>query len=168
MSINLIVANSANGVIGKNGCMPWHIPYDLKRFRLLTKDSIVLMGRKTYESIGKQLPDRYNFVISSMDLKDKNIYVFKDINCAISYAKKNFPNLDIFVIGGASIYNHFLKLDLIDNIYQTVINKNIEGDTYFSFDESDWDVEHRFHIELKNNDEILDCSYITWKRKNLE
>ena len=157
MSINLIVANSVNGVIGKNGNMPWHIPQDLKRFKTLTKNSVVIMGRKTFESIRKPLPDRCNFIISNKPSSNNDVYSFKNIPSAIKYAKETFPNLDIFVIGGASIYNQFLELDLIENIYQTVIDKIIEGDTFFSFDQDNW--------EIKESTKDGEVTYLNWKKK---
>lgn len=156
MFISLVVANSLNGVIGINGCLPWNIPEDLKRFRKLTDNSIVIMGRKTYESIGKPLENRYNFVISSKDLSNSDIYSFKDINSAIKYAEEKLPGHNVFVIGGASIYQQFLEQNLIDRIYQTIVKKNVDGDTFFRFNRENWRIVH--------NQDSVECSFTTWDK----
>jgi len=157
MFINLIVANSTNNVIGKDGTVPWHFPQDLKRFRELTIDSIVIMGRKTFESIGKPLDERYNFIISKSNLSISGIYSFMDIDSALDFAKNTMPERKIFVIGGANIYKQFLEKNLINRIYQTVINKRIDGDTFFDFDKSNW-----FILDKKENSEF---SYIVWEKE---
>lgn len=154
--MNLIVANSTNNVIGKDGVIPWHFPQDLKRFRELTIGSIVIMGRKTYESIERPLDERFNFVISSKGLNDDEIYSFKDISSAIKYAKEKLPDCKIFVIGGASIYKQFLEQNLIDKIYQTVVKKKVEGDSFFDFNKENWKI-----VEIQDSGE---CSYITWEK----
>jgi dihydrofolate reductase len=166
MFINLIVANSQNGVIGKDGNMPWNIPQELTRFQQLTNGSIVIMGRRTYESIGKPLKNRYNFIISQSNLCIKGIYQFSNIEDALKYAKEKLPNYAIFVIGGASIYKQFLEQNLIDRIYQTIIKKDIEGDAVFSFNKENWNIVGDIPVKLLSYKELIDCSYITWERKN--
>ena len=154
MSISLIVANAENGTIGKMGSIPWSIPEDLKRFRKITDGSIVIMGRKTYESIGKPLVNRYNFVISKTGFAAKGAFSFRSIEEALAFAKRRLPQYEIFVIGGASIYEYFLKNNLIDKIYQTVVHANYYGDVVFAFDESKW----KLTEEIKEDK----FSYMTW------
>ena len=166
MFINLIVANSQNGVIGKEGNMPWHLPKDLIRFKQLTSNSIVIMGRKTYESIGKPLSKRYNFVISNSDLQIKGIYPFKDINSALQYAEEKMPGVDVFVIGGASIYEQFLSQNLVNRIYQTLIKRDIDGDVTFSFNKENWNIVGDIPVKLLSYGELIDCSYLTFQHLN--
>lgn len=154
MSINLIVANAENGTIGKMSSIPWNISEDLKRFRKITNGSIVIMGRKTYESIGKPLVNRYNFVISKTGFAAKGTFSFVSIEESLAFAKRRLPQYEIFVIGGASIYEYFLKNNLIDKIYQTIIHQNYYGDVIFSFDKSDW----KLVKEIKGDK----FSYLTW------
>jgi dihydrofolate reductase len=156
MAINLIVASSQNGVIGKDGKMPWNLPEDLKRFKEITDGSIVIMGRKTFESIGKPLSNRYNFVISKNENYLPGVFCFNSVDSAIDGAIRWFPEYDIFVIGGASIYQQFLERGLVNRIYQTLIKKDFEGDTFFNFDKENWKI-----IERQDSDE---CSYITWEK----
>lgn len=157
MSINLIVATSQNGVIGKNGKMPWNLSEDLKRFKKITDGSIVIMGRKTYESIGKPLSGRYNFVISRNGIDLPGAFSFDSIDSAIDYAIKWLSEREIFVIGGGSIYQQFLERGLVDKIYQTLIKKVFDGDTFFSFDKEKWEI-----IESQDSNE---CLYITWEKR---
>lgn len=137
--INLIVAcGVGNQVIGDCGDMPWHIPMDLKYFKARTKNQIVIMGRNTYESIGKALPERFNFVISSKDsrnIKDSfNLNIYKTLTSAIKSAS-TFKDKEIFIIGGASVYKQCMELP-IDKLYVTWVkpkngSETIKGDTFF-------------------------------------
>jgi dihydrofolate reductase len=137
--INLIVAcGVGNQVIGDCGDMPWHIPMDLKYFKARTKNQIVIMGRNTYESIGKALPGRLNFVITSKDshnIEDNHsIIIYKGLKSAIKSAA-TFKDKEIFIIGGASVYKQCMELP-IDKLYVTWVKpKNgseiINGDTFF-------------------------------------
>lgn len=124
--IALIVAHSDNGVIGKDGKIPWHIPEDLARFRQLTLGHVVVMGRKTFEGLGKPLPGRQTIVVSAT----KN---FDALGCT------TVPNLrqalllaggqDIYISGGAKLYDE--ALPLADVLYITVVHAQAEGDTHF-------------------------------------
>ncbi len=132
MKIIGIVAASRNGVIGKNGHLPWSLPEDLKFFRDSTRDQIVLMGRKTYDSIGKALPKRENAVITrdrSWSVPDAR--VFYDLKDAVDFYR-NQPSLasrDLFIIGGAEIYR--LATPFMDELWITEVDAEIEGDTFF-------------------------------------
>ena len=121
-----VVAVSRNGVIGKDGKLPWHFSTDLKFFKNLTSGHTVIMGRKTFDSIGKPLPNRRNIVVSrSSQASIPGVEFATGIEEAVKLAQKG----DTFIIGGASIYNE--TLNLVDGIYLTRIDADYEGDTYY-------------------------------------
>lgn len=133
--ISIIAARSQNNVIGNNNQLPWHLPSDLKHFRSLTQNSVVIMGRKTYESIGKPLPNRLNVVVSSQkDLKvAEGVHVFGDTNEALKASRVmclNHKIENIWIIGGAAIYQQFIKR--ADRMVLTTIDRECSGDTYFT------------------------------------
>ena len=121
-----------NRVIGLNNQMPWHLPADLAWFKKNTLNKPVIMGRKTFESIGRPLPNRHNIVISrqieSIDNKISNVSWVKSIDEAISLAQKQQPD-EVFIIGGGNIYQQVLPL--IERLYLTHIDAELQGDTYF-------------------------------------
>lgn len=126
--IAIIAALDQNRVIGKDNKIPWYISEDLKRFRALTIDHPVIMGRKTYESIGRPLPHRDNIVLSTR-LKDLVGYqVAHTMEEAIAMARR-FEHGDIFIIGGAQIYQQALPFS--QRLYLTVIEGQFAGDAYF-------------------------------------
>jgi dihydrofolate reductase len=146
--------------------MPWNIPQDLKRFRSLTKNSIVIMGRKTYESIGKPLDHRYNFVITkSKSVLNEDVFLFDNIEDSIKFAELNMPLHNIFIIGGESLYGYFLTNKLVNKIYQTVIHKDFDGDTFFSFKESNWELIDNEKEKMLIDGDLIDCSFLTWGTK---
>lgn len=132
MILSVIVAMAHNRVIGLNNQMPWHLPADLAWFKKNTLNKPVIMGRKTFESIGRPLPNRHNIVISrqieSIDNKISNVSWVKSIDEAISLAQKQQPD-EVFIIGGGNIYQQVLPL--IDWLYLTHIDAELQGDTYF-------------------------------------
>lgn len=132
MILSVIVAMAQNRVIGLNNQMPWHLPADLAWFKKNTLNKPVIMGRKTFESIGRPLPSRHNIVISrqieSIDNKISNVSWVKSIDEAISLAQKQQPD-EVFIIGGGNIYKQVLPL--IDRLYLTHIDAELQGDTYF-------------------------------------
>ncbi len=134
--ISIIVAYDNNKLIGKSGKMPWHIKGELKRFKLLTENNIVIMGRKTFESIGAPLDNRINIILSTNDeFNVENCFIFDDFQKSISYAKSNYPKKDIYIIGGSTVY--LQSLDIADKMYITEIDFEYEGDTFFpEFDEN--------------------------------
>ena len=128
--IALIVAYDNNKLIGKDGKMPWHIKGELKKFRELTENNIVIMGRKTYESIGSPLKNRINIILSTnSEFNVENCLVFSDLEKSIDYAKLNYPRKDIYIIGGSSVYSQ--SLNIVDKMYITEIDFEYDGDTYF-------------------------------------
>ncbi len=127
MRISLIAAMSRNRVIGMDNQLPWHLPEDLRRFRALTSGHPVIMGRKTFASIGKPLPHRQNIVISRQKgLEIAGAAVLSSLDEAFSCCASNE---EVFVIGGAEIY--CLALPKADRIYLTLVDREIEGDAFF-------------------------------------
>lgn len=127
MGINLIVAMSRNRVIGKNNTLPWHIPEDLKYFKEMTTGHTIIMGRKTYESIGKALPNRRNIILTkNHDFLAEGCTVVHSVREAMQLS---IPEDELFVIGGAEIYSLFLPF--ASKLYITQIHAKIEGDTFF-------------------------------------
>lgn len=123
-----IVATDQRSAIGKRGKIPWSVPEDLKRFKELTTDNVVVMGRKAFESIGRPLPDRINIVVSKRLEQQTNIFVARSIKMALNKAKTY--NKTIFIIGGAQIYLQCLHQT--NEIYLTIVDTKIKGaDTYF-------------------------------------
>lgn len=125
--IKIIVACGRNGVIGFNNQMPWHLPRDLKFFKEKTLNQTVIMGRKTYESIGKALPQRNNIILSRQNLSVPNAEVIYSREEALIRAE-SFQT-DIFIIGGAEIYRQFLSL--ADVVFKTEIQAEFVGDAHF-------------------------------------
>ena len=124
--ITHVVAVSENGVIGKDGKLPWHFPVDLKFFKNLTTGHTVLMGRKTFDSIGKALPNRKNIVISRrVHPAAEGVEFVTSIDAALARAKQG----ETFIIGGASTYAE--PLPFIDGIHLTRIGRTYEGDAFY-------------------------------------
>ena len=122
--INLIAAVAQNDVIGAGNRMPWHLPEDLKYFKRVTQGHPVVMGRKTFESIGRLLPDRENRIVTRQaDFQVEGARIFSSVEAACEGAG------EIFVIGGAEIYRQ--ALPMADRLYITRIEKDFEGDTCF-------------------------------------
>jgi len=138
--IIIIVGMTKSGLIGKDNALPWRIPEDLQNFKRLTSGNTIVMGRKTYESIGKPLPNRNNIVISrTMPVQD-GITVCRTINEGLEKAKEF--GKDIFIIGGATIYEQ--TLSIADKMYISYIKNDYHGDTYFpKFNKEDWVMESR-------------------------
>lgn len=132
MNIYLIAAVAKNGCIGKDGKIPWHIPEDLKTFRTLTTGSVVIMGRRTFDSIGKPLPNRINIVISRAVTAIPGVTVVSSIEEALTAVcmLRTQTNCHIFVIGGSDIYRAFMPI--ADGMYVNHIGVDVlDGDTFF-------------------------------------
>jgi dihydrofolate reductase len=138
MKIALIVAMSANGVIGDKGKVPWHIREDLQRFKRLTMGHPIIMGRKTYESIGKPLPGRTNIVLTRSPnfTAPPEVLTFTDLGAALDHCRGQ--NHDYaFIIGGSNIYQ--LALPLADKLFVAEVHRHVNGDTRFpDYDRSEW------------------------------
>jgi dihydrofolate reductase len=143
--IKIIAAISKNRVLGDDNKLIWSLPNDLKRFKKLTTNNTVVMGRKTYESIGKPLPNRRNIVITrDENYHDDNIEVVNSIEEALLLC-----NNDCFIIGGGQIYQQ--TLDLADKIYLTVVDEEFEGDTFFPELGKDWFKVSKVDNEINEN-----------------
>ena len=150
MTITLILARADNGVIGKDGGIPWNISDDLKRFKALTMDKTIVMGRKTWDSLPrKPLPGRRNIVIT----RDEHWHAEGAENMGLEQALR-LP--DIFVIGGAEIYRE--ALPKADRIELTQVHKNFDGDARFDFDLREW---RQIAREDRVTPEGLRYSYVT-------
>ncbi len=158
MTIKIIAALSSNYVIGDEGKIPWFIKGELKRFREITINHNVIMGRKTYDSIGKILDQRKNIIISNNhELKIKNAVVVSSFDDALSECN---PNQDIFIIGGSKIYE--IALEKSKYLLLTFIDKKFKGDTYFpKFDQSNWRLINQEKKYDKENK--FSYSYLTYK-----
>lgn len=147
MKISLIVAVAKNNVIGDGKQLLWHLPGDLPRFKLITTNHHILMGRKTYESIGRVLPNRTNIIISkNKDLKINGAFVFKNPEEAVEFAKEHGEE-ELMVIGGGTIYKYFLPL--ADKIYLTKVNRDYKGDVVFpEINMNDWtETDSEYHLD---------------------
>lgn len=135
MKISLIVAMASNRAIGLNNQIPWHLSADLKKFKKITMGAPILMGRKTYESIGRPLPGRSNIVISrNPEYRQAGCLVFNDIEQALESCRDRD---EVFVIGGSDFYRSMLAV--ADTLYLTQIHREFPGDTFFpELDASQW------------------------------
>jgi dihydrofolate reductase len=129
MRISFIVAKSENNVIGRDNDLPWHLKDDLQNFKKVTMGHHILMGRKTFESIGKALPGRMSLVISNEPrANSENILWFNSIFRAIKQAERN-GETELFIIGGEKIFRS--SLSLIDRIYLTEVQAVVPGNVFF-------------------------------------
>jgi dihydrofolate reductase len=161
--VSLIVATSLNNAIGKDNKMLWHLPEDFKYFKNTTWGMPIIMGRKTFESIGKALPGRTNIVITNnKNWHAENVEVVHTIEDAITLAKKTNAT-EIFITGGAEIYKQ--SISIADKIYITKVNTNIDGDTFFpEIDENIWFKTFEKNI-LADDKNAFDMSFQQWERK---
>lgn len=130
--INIIAAITDNNALGKDNKLLFRLKKDMVHFKNITTDNVVIMGRKTYESIGKTLPNRVNIVLSRNMKSNEDFYTFDSIEKAIEWSKENYPQKEIFIIGGASVYDKALKDDIVDKLYMTKIKQTVEdADAFF-------------------------------------
>ncbi|MGZ8199617.1 MAG: dihydrofolate reductase [Methylosarcina sp.] len=163
MKITLIVAMTSDRVIGLKNKMPWHLPADLKRFRKITMGSPILMGRKTFESIGKPLPGRTNIIISrNPEYRQAGCLVFNDLEKAIKAGCQLAG--EIFVIGGSDLYE--ATLPMARTLYLTEIKKDFPGDTFFpEIDPDEWTEQER--EDIRNDPTAgFDYSFLKWVRRD--
>jgi dihydrofolate reductase len=143
MKISIVVAMSENRVIGVDNHLPWNIPEDLKRFKKITNGHPILMGRKTYESIGRVLPGRTNIIITrNRDYRVEGAATCGSLAEALEWAGRAPGSEEVFVIGGGEIFREVLPR--VDKIYLTVVHWPFEGDVFFpEFPEDDFREVHR-------------------------
>lgn len=163
MIISLIAAADKNSGIGKNNELLCHLPADLKYFKQTTTGHTIVMGRKTYESIGRPLPGRTNIVISrDSTLNIEGCVVKPGIEAAIEYAR-NLNETELFITGGGTIYE--LTLPLADKVYLTRIEHTFEADTFFpSLNPDDWEIEHS-EPHLQDEKNKFDYTFMVYHRK---
>lgn len=132
MKLTHIVACAKNGTIGRDGAMPWHLPQDLKFFKKTTNGHIMIMGRKTHDSIGKALPGRYTIVVTrQQDYQPEGVAVVNSLEDAYAHCTDLMEQWgeEVFVVGGAEIYKQ--TLEKVDKIYLTQIHRDVKGDTFY-------------------------------------
>ena len=159
--ITLIVAMGKNREIGKENQLLWHLPKDLKHFKELTSGYPIIMGRKTYESIGKPLPNRTNIVISRKnDWFEEGILIVGSIKEAVKFAKK--IDEEVFIIGGGNIYEQ--TIDLADKLEVTLVDAVLDADTFFpKINEKVWQkTNEEYHQKDEKNE--FDFCFQTFER----
>jgi dihydrofolate reductase len=152
MIVSLIGAASENNVIGKDNWMPWDLPAELSYFRNITRGKTVIMGRKTYDTVGRPMPNRHNIIVSrNADLKIPDVDVVGSVEEALELAKKDQLD-EIFVIGGEQIYR--AAMPYADRIYLSRVHTAIEGGEAFfpEFDEDAWNLvkSERHEVDAEN------------------
>jgi dihydrofolate reductase len=160
MIVSIIVAIGENHAIGKNNQLLWHMPNDLKHFKDITSGRTIIMGRKTFDSVGKPLPRRRNIVVTRQDITIPGCEVVKSIEDGLALCKDED---EVFIGGGAEIYK--LAMHLTYRIYLTIIHKSFDADTFFpEIDKNEWKEVSRedFEPDEKNP---LPYSFITLERR---
>ena len=162
--LSIIVAKAKNNIIGKDNKLIWNLPEDLKRFKELTTGHTIIMGRKTFESLGRVLPNRKHLVFSQnpdFKVNDENVEVVHSMLQIQEYIESEEES---FVIGGAMIYN--LLMPHVTKMYVTQINQEFEGDAFFPrIDPEKWEIVDQYKgIQDENNK--LDYDYIIYRKIN--
>lgn len=162
--LTIIVAIANENVIGKDNKLIWHLPEDLKRFKQITTGKKIIMGRKTFESLGRVLPNRKHIILCNdmtMNVDNENVEILDDISKLEQYMNSKE---ECFVIGGATIYK--LLMPYTNKMYITKINQSFEGDVYFpEINEEEWEAVEK-EKGLKNEENPYDYEYVTYVRKN--
>jgi len=155
MTVTIVAAVARNGVIGRDGGLPWHLPADLARFKRLTMGHVLVMGRRTYESIGRPLPGRTTIVVSRRQhLAPAGVIIAADVERAIEHGL----TLDdmVFVVGGTTVFER--ALPLADELALTLVDAEPEGDTYFpAVDWSEW-------VEV-GREPAEGCAFVHYRRR---
>ena len=163
MTVKLIVAKANNNAIGKGNDLIWHLPEDLKFFKRTTLGHTLIMGRKTFESIGKPLPGRTTIIVT----RDKS---YRVENCKIAYSLEEALQLvenddSPFIAGGASIYEQALEKNIIEEMIVTDVDESFEGDAFFpEFDKELWTEKSREN-HSKDDKNKYNYSFITYCKK---
>lgn len=158
MIISIVVAISENNAIGKDNKLLWHLPNDLKHFKQITSGNTVIMGRKTFDSVGRPLPNRRNIIITRNNKAIDGCEVVHSIEEAL---KLCVNEIEVFIVGGAEIYKQ--SIDITDFIYLTEVHKTFEADTFFpEIDKKKWTEIERKDYEADEKNKIP-YSFITLK-----
>lgn len=161
--LSIIVAKAKNNVIGKDNQLIWHLPEDLKRFKQLTIGHTIIMGRRTFESLGRILPNRKHVILCNdmeMNIEDERVEILEDISMLDKYINSDDEN---FIIGGATIYR--LLMPYANKMYITEIDKEFDGDVSFpEVNMEEWNITEKIP-GLKDEKNPYDYSYVTYERK---
>lgn len=161
--IYLIAAMAKNRVIGNNGSIPWNIPGEQSRFRELTTNNVVIMGRKTfseiYNKLKKPLPNRENIIVSSaQDFSSLGCPTFGSLLKAIDFAQNEFPQKDIYISGGQAIYNE--GISFAEKLFLTEIDMEFEGDVFFP----DFNIQDYERCVEKESGDFIPYRYVTYSK----
>ncbi len=162
--LSILAAVARNGVIGRHNALPWHLPEDLKHFKALTLGHTIIMGRKTYASIGRVLPGRVNVIVTrQQDFHAPDAIVVHTLEDALHW--QGGQNDALFIIGGARLYEQ--TLGLAQRLYLTEIQQDFEGDTFFpAFDRSDWiEASRERHVSDGKASMPLEYHFVVLDRK---
>lgn len=160
MTLSIIVAIAKNHAIGKDNKLLWYLPNDLKHFKDVTTGHTVIMGRKTFDSVGKPLPKRRNIVITRQAISIEGCEVVPSVEAAIELCKTED---EVFIVGGAEIYRQ--SIPLTNRIYLTIIDQDFEGDTFFpELNSDEWQEKDREDFEPDEKNKYK-YSFITLERR---
>jgi dihydrofolate reductase len=160
MIISIVVAIAENHAIGKDNKLLWHLPNDLKHFKTITSGHTVIMGRKTYDSVGKPLPNRRNIIITRQHIEIAGCEVVNSLEEAVALCKTEG---EVFIVGGAEIYRQAMAIT--NKIYLTIVHRSFEGDTYFpKIEENVWVETEREDHDADEKNKIA-YSFITLVRR---
>lgn len=161
--LSIIVAVAENNVIGKDNKLIWHLPADLKRFKEITTGHTIIMGRKTFESLGRVLPNRKHVILCNdmeMNVENENVEVLEDISMLDKYIQDTEEH---FIIGGATIYK--LLMPKANKIYLTLIHEKFDGDVYFpEISDDEWKIVDRT-AGITDEKNPYNYEFITYVRK---
>ena len=161
MIVTIVVAIAENHAIGKDNKLLWYLPNDLKHFKTITTGHTVIMGRKTYESVGKPLPNRRNIIITRQNITIEGCEVVNSIEAALDLC---CHENEVFIVGGAEIYRQ--ALPLTNRIYLTIVHQEFEADSFFpAIVAIDWKEVYREDHEPDNKN-LIPYSFITFERVN--
>ena len=160
--LSIIVAKAKNNIIGKDNALIWHLPEDLKRFKKLTTGHTIIMGRKTFESLGRILPNRHHVILcndAQMNIDNENVEILEDISMLEKYIKDTEEH---FVIGGATMYR--LLMSMCSKMYITEIDKDFEGDVSFpEINLNEWKVTER-EQGPEDRENTFNYEYVTYEK----
>ena len=160
--LSIIVAKAKNNIIGKDNALIWHLPEDLKRFKRLTTGHTIIMGRRTFESLGRVLPNRQHIILcndAQMNIDNENVEILEDISMLDKYVKDSNEH---FVIGGATMYR--LLMPMCSKMYITEIDKEFDGDVSFpEINLNEWKVIER-EQGPEDGENSFDYEYVTYEK----
>lgn len=166
--IQIVVARASNGVIGRDGDMPWRLPSDLRHFKAVTLNAPVIMGRKTFQSIGRTLPGRANIVVSRSEFQSSGVETFDSVEAALARGAELARQTGagkVSVIGGGEIYRQ--ALELADELHITEVDADIDGDTTFPALDSDvWERITRSD-PVKSDKDSHPVRFTLWRRRQV-